>query len=449
MSTPRSSNQKGDALEQLIFDLFEAEINDGRFWAKQENCKIFRKKGYYSKDRGKEIIFDVSIEIFLPNATEYSSLVLIECKNYGHRVPVDDTEEFFAKVQQVAAANSKAIIASTASYQSSALAYAKSKGIGLIRYFSPDDFKWELHRSPSTTTRISTIEEAELVSFALSQDDFRSLYFDLYLQSPTRYTNSLWEFFEDLMLDSTLTASQARSVSNLQNKVTNQVPFYKKEQLEETAKQILVTLGYFNGEVDLDLLCACEAERVGLKVESGIPSPDPDSLTPILGKIVFDPLVIQIFTNASVNRGRDRFTLAHELAHHLLGHGQYLVREYCDDNDFALSHSSRIGGSNVARMEFQANFLAACILMPKMHLFEDFYNLLQTLEIADKGFGSLYVDNQPCNLQNFDMITGRLMQKYGVSRTAVKIRLESLDLLRDERDRTPARSIQNILANPY
>jgi 16S rRNA A1518/A1519 N6-dimethyltransferase RsmA/KsgA/DIM1 with predicted DNA glycosylase/AP lyase activity len=131
LTTPRSSNQKGDALEQLIFDLFQAEINDGRFWAKQENCKIFRKKGYYSKDREKEIIFDVSIEIFLPNATEYSSLVLIECKNYGHRVPVDDTEEFFAKVQQVAAANSKAIIASTASYQSSALAYAKSKGIGL------------------------------------------------------------------------------------------------------------------------------------------------------------------------------------------------------------------------------------------------------------------------------------------------------------------------------
>jgi hypothetical protein len=87
--------------------------------------------------------------------------------------------------------------------------------------------------------------------------------------------------------------------------------------------------------------------------------------------------------------------------------------------------------------------------MPKMHLIEDFNNLLQTLEIADKGFGSLYVDNQPCNLQNFDMITGRLMQKYGVSRTAVKIRLESLDLLRDERNRTPARSIQNILANPY
>ena len=43
--------------------------------------------------------------------------MLIECKNYSHAVPVDYAEEFFAKVQQVAAANVKAVIASTASFQ--------------------------------------------------------------------------------------------------------------------------------------------------------------------------------------------------------------------------------------------------------------------------------------------------------------------------------------------
>jgi len=71
--------------------------------------------------------------VYLPGSREYSALVLIECKNYGHPVPVDDVEEFFAKVQQVAAANAKATIASTASFQSGAREFAKSKGMGLIR----------------------------------------------------------------------------------------------------------------------------------------------------------------------------------------------------------------------------------------------------------------------------------------------------------------------------
>lgn len=449
MTTARSSNKKGDALELRIFDLFQAEINADKFWVRKENCKVFRKKGYYSRDRGKEIIFDVSIEIYLPGATEYSSLVLIECKNYGHRVPVDDAEEFFAKVQQVAAANAKAIIASTASFQSGARDFATSKGIGLIRYFSPDDFKWELHRSPSAATRSTTAAEAEQVGIALSQDDFRSLDFDLYLQSPVRQTNSLWEFFEDIMFNSELTSEEIRYVSNPQNKIINQVPFYKKDDLEETAVKILQSLGYSQGEVDLDSLCAHEFKRTGLIVESGIPSPEINSLTPVLGRIAFDPLVIQIYANAAINRGRDRFTLAHELAHHLLDHGRYLIREYCDDNDFALARSSKIGGNDIARLEFQANFLAASILMPKTHVIADFHNLIRTLGIADKGFGPLYVDDQPCNLQNLDWVTGRLMQKYGVSRTAVKIRLESINLLRDERGRSTSRSIQGILANQY
>lgn len=426
MTVPPSTTGKGNALERRIRDLFQAEIDADRFWAKKKNCKVFWKKGYYSKDRGTEIIFDVSIEVYLPGAREYSSVVLIECKNYGHRVPVDDAEEFFAKVQQVAAANAKAVIASTASFQSGAREYAKSKGMGLIRYFAPDNFKWELKRSPSATARSTSAEEAELVGSALSDETFRSLAFDLYLQSPVRDTNSVWDFFEDLMLDSALTPEQARRVSKPRSKLTNQVPFYEKDELESTGIDVLATLGYAGGEVNLDLLCAREFTRTGLVVEAGIPSPDPDASNPVLGRIAFDPLVIQVLAGGTVNRGRDRFTLAHELAHYLLDHGRYLVRESCDDNDFVLKRSAAIDGSDVARMEFQANYLAASMLMPRTHVTEDFHRLVRTLEIADKGFGPLYVDDQPCNLQNFDAVTGRLMEKYGVSRTAAKIRLESM-----------------------
>ena len=93
-----SSVEKGDKLEAQIYSLFEAEISNGNFFAKKENCEIHTRKGYYSSDRKKEIIFDVSIEIRLLGHDNYSVLVLIECKNLSHPVPVDDVEEFHSKI---------------------------------------------------------------------------------------------------------------------------------------------------------------------------------------------------------------------------------------------------------------------------------------------------------------------------------------------------------------
>lgn len=440
-----SSSEKGSTLERHICDLFQEEIDADRFWAKKKNCKVFWKKGYYSKDRGGKIVFDVSIEVYLPDATEYSSLVLIECKNYGHSVPVDDVEEFFAKVQQVAAANAKAVIASTASFQSGAREFAKSKGIGLIRYFSPENFKWELKRSPSATARTTSAAEVELVASALSKEDFHSLTFDLYLQSPVRNTNSLWDFFEDLMLDSVLTSEEAQVVSNPRSKLTNQVPFYEKTFIDSICTDTVNKLGYSGGEVDLDLLCRIESARTGLVVETNILSTDASAPNPVLGRITFSPLVIQVYAGISVSRGRDRFTLAHELAHHLLDHGKYLIRESCDDNDFTLSRSAAIGENDISRMEFQANYFAASLLMPRTYFIEDFHRSIQALGLADKGFGPLYIDDQPCNLQSFQAVTGNLMKIYGVSRAAVKIRLESMGLLCDARSTSDFNSIHNIL----
>ena len=151
--TAKSSVAKGDSLEIAIQGLLNSEIEAGRFWAKKAHCKVFRKKGYYSRDRESKIIFDVSIEIYLPKATEYSLLVLVECKNERRNVEVGEVEEFFTKAQQVAAAGVKAIVASTASFDPGARAFAKSKGMGLIRYFDSTDFKWELKRSPSGGAR--------------------------------------------------------------------------------------------------------------------------------------------------------------------------------------------------------------------------------------------------------------------------------------------------------
>lgn len=126
--------KKGDTLEDKVFELFKEYILKDRFWARKECCEIYKKKGYYSKDRKKNIIFDVAIEIFLPGQKTYSSLVLIECKNYNHKVPVDDVEEFFMKAQQISGGNIKGIVVSNNAFQEGAFNFSESKGIGLLRY---------------------------------------------------------------------------------------------------------------------------------------------------------------------------------------------------------------------------------------------------------------------------------------------------------------------------
>ncbi len=136
---PVNTTKKGDALEIAVFNLLEAQIDTDRFFARKDCCRIFRRKGYYSEKRKANIIFDISIEISFPGASDYSVLILVECKSYAKTVPVDDVEEFFAKVEQAGVANTKGIFISNNALQSSALSYCKSQGMGVARYFDGQD----------------------------------------------------------------------------------------------------------------------------------------------------------------------------------------------------------------------------------------------------------------------------------------------------------------------
>jgi Zn-dependent peptidase ImmA (M78 family) len=443
-----STTKRGDALEKRVFDFFEAEIAAGRFFAKPDCCKLRRKPKYFSRDRGSEITFDVSIEIYMPGAADFSAVFLIECKNYTHAVPVDDAEEFFTKVQQVAAAKAKAVIASTASFQAGAREFARSKGIGLLRYFSRTECKWELMRSPATGGAIDRLDDSTDVAAGLTQQDYQSDVFDLYLQSPQRETHSLKAFLEDMLLDEALSPAQLRRIVNPKVKDSDSAPFLEKDALEEIASDVLAKLEYTGGPVPLNLFCEIEREHSGLAVELDVEPSAEYVDRQVLGRINFQPLRIEVYRQETVNLGRARFTLAHELSHHILSHGRYMTGEWCDASDFVLERSASIDGTNVARMEFQANYLAASLLLPRHNVISDFRGLVGGLELSNRGFGSLYVDDQPCNLQNFEVVARHFTASYGVSHTAATIRLKSLGLLRDARKRSGPRHVLSSFSEP-
>jgi len=109
-------------------------------------------------------------------------------------------------------------------------------------------------------------------------------------------------------------------------------------------------------------------------------------------------------------------------------------REYTEEEDFNPPKSLIKEESDIFRMEYQANYFAACLLMPRKNFVEHFMRGLRLLELHNKGFGALYVDTQDCNVQNYLAITGVLMQIYQTSRMAVTIRAKELGLLRDDRN---------------
>ncbi|MEA9914535.1 restriction endonuclease [Xanthomonas campestris pv. raphani] len=129
---------KGTAFETRVHAAIGRELRSSKLGLDPASATLHAKKGYYSRDRDSEIIVDLSIEIWLPNATNWSLPWICECKDYGGSVPVDDVEEFKAKMDQISGANRKGVMAVTGALQQSALRYAQANGIGVVRLL-PDD----------------------------------------------------------------------------------------------------------------------------------------------------------------------------------------------------------------------------------------------------------------------------------------------------------------------
>ncbi|MGQ7886811.1 restriction endonuclease [Paenibacillus sp. WC2504] len=141
----------GKEFEQKVFSTIEALVKNEELGVSR-TAKVYLNKGYFSRDRGKNIIADVSVEVFVANSETPSILWIWECKDYGKKIPVDDIEEFHSKLEQIGSDNTKGtLITSKGAFQKAALNYASSKKIGLARLMPNDQVSWVMyHMDPFT-----------------------------------------------------------------------------------------------------------------------------------------------------------------------------------------------------------------------------------------------------------------------------------------------------------
>lgn len=421
--------KKGDEFEDKVFAYFSKLINEGGFWASAANCKIYQKRGYYSSARGSDIIFDIAIEIFLTNATDYSSLVLIECKNYEAPVSVEQVESFFDKTQQVSPGNIKAVMISSNGFQTGTFEYSKSKKIALCRLYDKDTLEWKLNRSPSSLIISSfALKESSDAYNALHKKDFNPTYLDFHGFVNDLYVSSSHLFFEALIKQGQ-TQAQIKEMNKIEavaKSLDSNVKFLSKDDIDEICNRIFTQIGYTGGAVSLEQICDILRKEEDLVIDNNAQLENG-----ALGEISFEPLEIKI-SSAISDVLRKRFTLAHELGHLLLDHSKYMAGERCTEQAISLDSVPELGVKDIERMERQANQFASSLLLPSRQFIASFQELATDYGLYDRGFGVLFLDNQKCNLDVYHAITNRLKAEYQVSRTAIKFRLMGLGFLNEK-----------------
>lgn len=142
---------QGISFEQDMAAIVKRELEQGNLGISPELGHVLLNPKYYSRDRMKDITFDVSVEVYR-RATFQPYLIWIwECKHYSRQAPVDDVEEFHAKLEQIGADRTKGTMITPVGFDYGALEFARSKGIGLCRYISPGSLLFLMEDSSRPT----------------------------------------------------------------------------------------------------------------------------------------------------------------------------------------------------------------------------------------------------------------------------------------------------------
>lgn len=134
-----------------------------------------------------------------------------------------------------------------------------------------------------------------------------------------------------------------------------------------------------------------------------------------LGTIVLDTFLLQ-----DRESGRRRFTIAHEIAHHVLDRHNPMPqfhRIYDSEKEYTIQELK----AHLTMTESQADRLAAAILMPR-------FTVLQALQDFNKG-QKVKVYGQAVYANEDRKVIRKMASQAGVSFAAMQIRLQELDLL--------------------
>lgn len=422
----KNTYQQGDELETLAYDLIQEALDNLKFGLIPSCCNVLRKEPYHSAAREKDIIFDLSIEVRPEGVERRTLLYLIECKNYSdHKVPVDDVEEFWAKVSQVSDMGVKPVMITTNRFQSGAYTFAKNKGIMLIEVDEQKKLNFILYNSIKSKVALQDLPTKSIIEELQELNDTQSLLFSSPESGQIDWDNLISKFLKHA----------------LQGELTNvgeiDVPVLAVERLSQRMIEQLTAriLNQFNPNILKHCLAfPQESFQTYLYEKFGIELVISESLTNQDNRIIrggYDSLNKTIAIDSLiVDTEKFGFVYAHEVAHFFLHSDVQMDQELYNsmpDSKFN-PETGKHDLLNVRHwMEWQANQFASALLMPEFCVITRLIMHQNKEGIRNKG--KIYCDNQPVNIQDFKFTISSLANFFNVSETVMEYRLADMGVI--------------------
>lgn len=407
--------EKGDLFEARAFVLAQKLVNDGNIPLLQQYCIFRQKPSYYSQNRKGDIEFDISIEVMPKGAPTYHLLYLIECKDYKHKVPVNKIEEFKAKVDQVSGKNVKGVFISTSGFQKGAYDFAESNGIMLIHVQDNDTPEILLHNAKNNWQRDTSILWSDQVkNYSSCNDDCLNIDWDKEIEN----------IFIHIFGPSTDKQAYLPSSEPLKKLSKGIIQSIIKRILNAFNPNILKGISQLEPQKFLEHI----HDTYGIQIVNDI------GISAIQGlqvKAYCSLKTKKIFIDPKLrNEDNFLFVCMHEIAHIVLHSNINLIQEDYDAmemskyNELTKKHDLL---NDKHWIEWQANYFASALLMPKEALYIQLYIWQKSNGINRAG--KVYLDNQPRNKLDYKRMTEKLSSFFNVSRAILKYRMDELNLI--------------------
>jgi Zn-dependent peptidase ImmA (M78 family) len=388
-----NTTAKGDAFEKRALTVIKSMIDEKRIAVMADAYRIYEKKPYYSHDRKGDIIFDLTIEVTPPGANKYSLIYIIECKDYKTPVSIDRLESFCSKVEQVSPRNSKAVFITTSRFQKSAKNFADTKGIMLVGVDETNFYNVILYnkiRSSSSIPFLNSLSDLDVNEKFLERD------------------------IDDTILSGILKI----------DRTNNAIKFYSKPDIESVANEILseIDSNISDGKarVTIETLINYVNQTLGFKVKNTQSKDE-------LGCIDNENKVIKV-NHSLYSTRRYKFVLAHEIGHCILHDGLVFNDEVLytmSDSEYNFRTDRYTLKNDKNWIEWQANYFATCLTMPKHYIIARLFYYQQTLGLQE---GKLYIDDDIVNIKSFAKILNLLSFHFELSKSSIINRIKELDM---------------------
>lgn len=435
MGKTSSTVEKGDAFEIKALKIISEMINNYELGLIPAQCRVFGKKGYHSSKRNKEIVFDISIEVWPPEASSFALLYLVECKDYSNPVSVERIESFSKKIEQISDHNTKGVFITTNVLQESAASLCRSEGIMVIHCKGEMVYDVVFHLVRSKEIRDRYIGRQIIPTDGLVVPEIRE------------HVIGVWT--------SEIESRLIRATNNLvprSDKIHSSRPILSREQIEELSLHVLNqyrrTRVLEEQHIDIASFISFLEDLFQIKIKV-IPIREFDRLgNPIIAKCDFytEEIILDISLQ---NTDKFLFHLCHELGHFLLHKNLDIEQDqYEVMSDSVIEQRNRKGDLQTERewLEWQANEFAVNMVLPKDALsIKMSFILFGMGRRLDRRF---YLDDQEVNKREFGQLVDVLAKHFLVSKTVVNNRLDQFEYVIRVVSKSGPRQIGDILKNP-